>query len=300
MAAQSAILAPSAQHARFFMFNLGKLSVEQLQERIGATLAQHTLLQTQHEDTLRVGFAFGTALWKTLYGSLPDAFYDLLPIESTQVMPANPVDVFVHIESSRADLCFALAQTLCEGIDDLIDVVDEQAGFRYMDKRDLTGFIDGTENPSELEERAQTALLPDGEFVDGSFVFAQRYVHHLQDWKKLSVTEQEQVMGRTKLESIELEDDVKPDNAHISRVTIEDEAGEELPILRHSLPYGSGTGDKGLFFLSYSHELSRVDTMLQNMFGQNGVSDHLLKFTTPVNGAYFFAPSCEMLEALLD
>ena len=55
-------------------------------------------------------------------------------------------------------------------------------------------------------------------------------------WKmeKLKVDAQENVMGRTKLESIELDDDVKPENAHVARTVVEDEEGEEMEILRHS------------------------------------------------------------------
>lgn len=101
------------------------------------------------------------------------------------------------------------------------------------------------------DDRAETALLGDdaGIFASVSFVFAQRYIHDLAKWKKLKVEAQENVIGRSKLESIEMTDEVKPNNAHIARVVIEDEAGEEQEILRHSLPYGDGHGEQGLFFM---------------------------------------------------
>lgn len=77
--------------------------------------------------------------------------------------------------------------------------------------------------------------------------------------------------GRSKLESIEMEDDVKPDNAHIARVVIEDDEGEELEIVRHSLPYGDGHGEQGLFFIAYTKDLNIIDQMLEHMFGTAGV-----------------------------
>ncbi len=55
-------------------------------------------------------------------------------------------------------------------------------------------------------------------------------------------------LDRQKLESIELDDDVKPENSHVARVVVEDDEGEEMEILRHSLPYGDGKGEQGLFF----------------------------------------------------
>ncbi len=103
----------------------------------------------------------------------------------------------------------------------------------YFDGRDITGSIDGTENPQFPDDRAEVALLGEdsGIFQDGSFIFAQRYAHNLEKWKKLKVDTQEQVMGRTKLESIELDDEVKPENAHVARTVVEDEEGEVFGIL---------------------------------------------------------------------
>ena len=110
------------------------------------------------------------------------------------------------------------------------------------------------------------------------------------------------MIGRTKLESIELDDDVKPENAHVARTVVEDEDGEELEILRHSLPYGDGKGEQGLFFIAYTKDLSRIDQMLLRMFGTSGdgIHDRLLHFVTAVDGSYYFAPSEDLLEEVLE
>ncbi|MBU3847778.1 MAG: Dyp-type peroxidase, partial [Candidatus Acinetobacter avistercoris] len=189
-------------------------------------------------------------------------------------------------------------------IQDQVQVLDERVCFRYFDGRDITGFIDGTENPQFPDDRAEVALLGEdsGIFQDGSFIFAQRYAHNLEKWKKLKVDTQEQVMGRTKLESIELDDEIKPENAHVARTVVEDEEGEEMEILRHSLPYGDGRGDQGLFFIAYTKNLKIIDAMLERMFGTSGdgIHDRLLHFVTPLDGAYYFAPSEELLEEVLE
>lgn len=305
MTAQSVILPLPSDHARFIVLRLKNLSIEDFKERLKQLFTTRDRLITQHPNAqIKTAVAFGPELWSKLYEQAPAGFKQLEPIQGSFNMPVVPADVLIHIASARADICFALSQSFFEGIRDQVEVLDERVCFRYFDGRDITGFIDGTENPQFPDDRAEVALLGEdaGIFQDGSFIFAQRYAHNLDKWKKLKVDAQEQVMGRTKLESIELEDEVKPANAHIARTVVEDEEGEEMEILRHSLPYGDGRGDQGLFFIAYTKDLKIIDAMLVRMFGTSGdgIHDRLLHFVTPMDGAYYFAPSEELLEEILE
>ncbi|MFW2161405.1 Dyp-type peroxidase [Acinetobacter beijerinckii] len=305
MTAQSVILPLPSDHARFIVLRLKDLTISELKQQIAALLSTRDRLITQHpNDQIKTAIAFGPELWSQLYTETPTGFKQLNPEQGAFNMPVEPADVFIHIASARADICFAMSQAFFAGIQTKVDVLDERPCFRFFDGRDMTGFIDGTENPQFPDDRAETALLPeDAEaFADGSFIFAQRYIHDLAKWQQLKVDAQEQVFGRTKLESIELDDDIKPENAHIARTVVEDEDGEEMEILRHSLPYGDGKGEQGLFFVAYTNNLSIIDAMLQRMFGTSGdgIHDHLLHFTTAIDGAYYFAPSDELLEEIMD
>ena len=305
MTAQSVILPLPSNHARFIVLNLKNLSIDGLKEQLNALLSTRDRLITQHpEAEIKTSIAFGPELWAKLYHTTPEGFKQLEPIQGAFEMPVVPADVLIHIASARTDICFALSQSFFDGIQNQVEVLDERVCFRYLDGRDLTGFIDGTENPQFPDDRAETALLGEdsGIFEDGSFIFAQRYVHELEKWKRLKVDAQENVIGRSKLESIEMDDEHKPENAHIARVVIEDNEGEELEILRHSLPYGDGQGEQGLFFIAYTKDLTRIDRMLVNMFGTqgDGIHDRLLHFVTPIDGAYFFAPNEEVLGEVLE
>lgn len=305
MTAQSVILPLPSDHARFIVLRLKDLTISELKQQIAALLSTRDRLITQHpNDQIKTAIAFGPELWSQLYTETPTGFKQLNPEQGAFNMPVEPADVFIHIASARADICFAMSQAFFAGIQTKVDVLDERPCFRFFDGRDMTGFIDGTENPQFPDDRAETALLPeDAEaFADGSFIFAQRYIHDLAKWQQLKVDAQEQVFGRTKLESIELDDDIKPQNAHVARTVVEDEDGEEMEILRHSLPYGDGKGEQGLFFVAYTNNLSIIDAMLQRMFGTSGdgIHDRLLHFTTAIDGAYYFAPSDELLEEILD
>lgn len=304
MTAQSVILPLPSDHARFIVLRLKDLTLAELKEKLGDLFDTRDRLITQHPHAqIKTAVAFGADVWQQLHHKSPEGLKKLDPIDGSFHMPAIPADVLIHLASARADICFALSQAFFEGIQDKVDVLDERVCFRYFDGRDITGFIDGTENPQFPDDRAETALLGEeaGIFQDGSFIFAQRYAHDLEKWKRLKVDAQEHVIGRTKLESIELDDDEKPENAHVARTVVEDEEGEEMEILRHSLPYGDGQGEKGLFFIAYTKDLNIIDSMLQRMFGTAGdqVHDRLLHFVTALDGAYYFAPSEELLEDIL-
>ena len=171
---------------------------------------------------------------------------------------------------------------------------------QYLDSRDLTGFIDGTENPKGNKDRTEVALIgkEDIAFAGGSYVFTQRYVHNLKKWATVPLPEQEGAIGRKKKDSKELSDKLKPATAHISRVVME-ENGQELEIVRHSFPYGT-VSESGLFFIAYTKNLDIPEKMLRRMYGTagDGLHDHLMDFAQAVTGATFFAPSLPMLKSL--
>ena len=119
-------------------------------------------------------------------------------------------------------------------------MVDETTGFRYFDARDLLGFVDGTANPTgaELPEAALIGADADPEFAGGSYVVVQKYLHDMAGWAALPTEEQEAIIGRTKIDNIEIDDDDAPRKSHKSLATIEDDDGDELAILRDNMPFG--------------------------------------------------------------
>jgi putative iron-dependent peroxidase len=177
------------------------------------------------------------------------------------------------------------------------EVVADVACFTYHDSRDLTGFIDGTANPPPADAASVACIGPGRPGAGGSHVLTQRWVHDLASFRALEVADQERVIGRTRHESVQLDDDAMPDDAHVARVEIHGPDGEERPIYRRSTPFGS-TAEEGLYFVAFSSDRDRFDTMLGRMFGLDGPTDHLTAFSRPVSGSYYFAPSVEALDSL--
>jgi len=246
----------------------------------------------------------GSGLWDRLTGGPRPAglhpFAEIAGTRHTAVSTAG--DLLLHIRARRADLCFELAQRLVERLRAVAEVVDEVHGFKSFDERDLLGFVDGTENPVGASAPA-AALIGDEDpvFAGGSYVLVQRYVHDLASWDALAVSEQERVVGRTKLNDIELADDVKPANSHVALTTIEGEDGEQRQILRYNMPFGRvGTAEFGTYFIGYARSPDVIEQMLTNMFvgSPAGNYDRILDFSTARTGSLFFVPSVQVLEGL--
>jgi putative iron-dependent peroxidase len=124
-------------------------------------------------------------------------------------------------------------------------------------------------------------------------------VHDLAAWNRLPVEEQERVIGRTKLDDIELDDATKPADSHVALTTIVEEDGTERQIVRDNMPFGRvGTGEFGTYFIGYSATPDVTERMLRNMFLGDvpGRTDRILEFSTAVTGTLFFCPSADFLD----
>ncbi|GAM22079.1 hypothetical protein SAMD00019534_052540, partial [Acytostelium subglobosum LB1] len=254
--------------------------------------------RTYPNDKLGSVVAFGHNLWKSI-GCKGGP--DLKNFEPMGVAPATQRDLLIHIQSLRHDINFTLAQHAIRAFGNAIKVQEETHAFRWVEERDLSGFIDGTENPKGAKV-AKVALVskeddPDSEC--GSYVLVQKWEHNLVEWAMYPEQQQERMIGRTKKDSVELDDDKRNETSHVARVDLK-ENGQGLKILRHSLPYGTVSGKHGLFFIAYSGRLYNIERQLQSMFGQleDGKTDDILKLSTPVSGGYYFAPSISKLASI--
>ena len=183
----------------------------------------------------------GSALWDRLSpGRRPADLRPFAPIQGpVHAAPSTPGDLLFHLRAEREDMTFELERQLLDVIGDAAEVVDETTGFRYFDARDLLGFVDGTANPTgaELPDAALIGADADPEFAGGSYVVVQKYLHDMAGWAALSTEEQEAIMGRTKIDNVEIDDDEAPRKSHKSLATIEDDDGRRArdPPRQHAL-----------------------------------------------------------------
>jgi porphyrinogen peroxidase len=209
-------------------------------------------------------------------------------------------DLLFHVRAATMDLCWELASLVVGRLAGAATVVDETHGFKYFDERDLLGFVDGTENPSgAAADAAVTIGAEDPDFAGGSYVIVQKYLHDMAAWNRLTVEEQERVIGRVKLSNVELAEDVKPSNSHVALNTIVEADGTQRQILRDNMPFGSlGAEEFGTYFIGYASSPSVTELMLQHMFlgDPPGNYDRILDFSTAVTGTLFFVPTADFLD----
>jgi len=206
-------------------------------------------------------------------------------------MPATQHDAVLWLSGSAYDVIFDVARAAIAELGDLASVAEETSSWPYRHDQDLTGFIDGTENPT-LIDAPEVALIPEGVPGEGGTVLLlQKWVHDAAAWESLSGAEQERVMGRTKADSVELED--RPDDSHVGS-TDQERFGD---IFRRNTPYGTVT-DHGTMFVGFASDQHRLSGMLESMAGiTTGTRDALTRYTRPLTGAYYVVPSTEAVRA---
>ena len=185
-----------------------------------------------------------------------------------------------------------MARAVVHDLADQASLGEETSSWSYRHDRDLTGFVDGSENPTLLDAPI-AALLPEGvPGAAGTVLLLQKWKHKTAEWEAQPVSEQERIIGRTKLDSIELEN--KPSDSHVAR-TDQDEFGS---IFRRNMPYGN-VDDHGTMFVGFSSDQRRLSRMLESMAGLvTGARDALTRFTQPLTGSYYFVPAVESLRRL--
>lgn len=242
--------------------------------------------------------AFGSSLWRDLSaGQGATELKDFVPL-GNGLAPATQRDVLIHIQSLRHDVNFSAAQAAMAALGKVLTIVEEVHGFRWIEERDLSGFVDGTENPAGETLRREVAIINGGIDAGGSYVMTQRWEHNLTQLNRMSISAQENLVGRTKQANEEMDSATRPATSHLTRVDLK-ENGQSLKIVRQSLPYGTVSGKHGLYFISYCARLHNIEQQLLSMFGEtDGKLDGILRFTQPVTGSYFFAPSLDRLLAL--
>jgi porphyrinogen peroxidase len=257
----------------------------------------------EREGGLCCVLGIGSSAWDRLFG--PPRPAELHPFRElragSRCAPATPGDLLFHIRAERLDLCFELARLVMSQLASAVAPVYEVHGFRYFDNRDLLGFVDGTENPVD-QEAADAALIGDEDpsFAGGSYVIVQKYLHDLAAWDALPAEAQEKIIGRTKMDDVDLDEAVKPTSAH-NALTVIVEDGEEKKIVRDNMPFGRvGEGEFGTYFIGYCRTPRITEQMLGNMFVGRppGNYDRILDFSRAVTGGLFFVPSASFLAAV--
>ncbi len=286
---QSGILAPVPRLARHLFFSL-----EPGASPAAARAALAALVSLADGEATVAGLG-GTLV--AALGATIDGLHGFPTYETADVaVPSTPSALWCWLRGDDRgellhrgrDLEHALTPAL--RLDGVVDA------FQYGPSLDLTGYEDGTENPTDEAALAAAVVTGQGPGRDGaSFVAVQQWVHELNRFAAMSGEQQDLTFGRRKADNEEIDD--APESAHVKR-TAQESFTPEAFVLRRSMPWADARS-AGLVFVAFGHSLAAFEALLRRMVGaEDGVSDALFDFTRPVSGAYFWCPP--MSEGKLD
>lgn len=245
----------------------------------------------------------GARLWDRLW-DLPRT-KGLHPFEEVQGArhraPSTPGDLLLHLRAKNMDVCCELTSMVRDRLRGHAEVVGETHGFKFFDQRDLLGYVDGSENPEGQTGQGWGSIdaAEDPDYAGAGYVIVQKYLHDRQAWNALRAEHQDDAIGRTKTENIELPDDRKPKNSHVHLNSITDDDGRDLKIVRDNRRFGTiGTAESGTYFIGDTKGPAIIERMLCNMFvGEpEGTTDRVLDFSTATTGSLFFVPTAAFLD----
>jgi porphyrinogen peroxidase len=297
------VLTPLSMSAIFLVVTVHEGAEDKVRDLLADTagIARSVGFRVPAND-LNCVVGIGAHLWNRTFGTpRPKGLHPFRELFGPKHhAPSTAGDLLFHIRAREMDLCFEFASLVSARMAGWAEIIDEVHGFKYFDERDLLGFVDGTENPTGRSAYSAAIIGDeDPDFSGGSYVIIQKYLHDIAAWNALTVEEQERVIGRTKLSNVELPDEVKPANSHVTLNVIEDDDGTELKIVRDNMPFGRvGVGEFGTYFIGYAATPAITERMLTNMFigDPPGNTDRILDFSTAVTGNLFFVPTIDWLD----
>jgi len=275
---QPGILAPVPKAARYLNFSL----------KAGAKPRPALLDLAKLADGLRivagVGQPAALALGKTIAGlrAFPTHFGAGL------VLPSTSAALWCWLRGDDHGDLLHLSRSAAEAVDSAFYLDNVIDAFKFDVGRDLTGYVDGTENPKGSKAAAAAILRGQGAGMDGSsFVAVQQWVHDFDAFQAMTSKDQDNAVGRRKKDDKELAN--APASSHIKRTAQESFAPEAF-VVRRSMPWAERTAG-GLNFVAFGKSFDAFEAQLRRMVGaEDGIADALFKFTRPVSGSYFWCP----------
>lgn len=203
-------------------------------------------------------------------------------------VPSTPAALWIWLRGDDRGELFHRSRQLEIMLELAFELTDVSDSFQYDSTRDLSGYIDGTENPTG-EEAVNIAMATDkNEGIEGSsFVVVQQWLHDFDTLDAMTEVEKDDSIGRHIKDNEEF--DSAPESAHVKRAAQESFEPEAF-LLRRSMPWVDGMSG-GLMFVAFAKSFSAFEAILSRMLGkEDAIQDGLFNFTKPVSGAYYWCP----------
>lgn len=203
-------------------------------------------------------------------------------------LPSTPAALWLWLRGDDRGELLHRSRTLCQLLAPAFDLQQITDAFVHAGGKDLSGYEDGTENPTGEDALAAACVpLEAGALAGSSFVAVQRWRHNMPKFDAMTRAQQDACVGRERDSNEEMDD--APASAHVKR-TAQENFEPEAFVLRRSMPWTEGN-EGGLVFVAFGHSFDAFEAQLRRMSGaEDGITDGLFRFTQPETGAYFWCP----------
>jgi len=275
---QSGILDDVPPLARYLTFALEDID--------SAAAALDDLRDIIHTDSTIIGF--GTSLVDALSCSIPGLRTFPAWSGGGLDIPSTQSSLWCWLKGDDRGELLHRSRHIEKSLSSAFSLESSIDAFRYGTGQDLTGYVDGTENPTGDEAISAGILSGQGVGLDGSsFVAVQQWLHNLDGFDDMTTTEQDHSIGRKISDNEEIDD--APDSAHVKR-TAQEDFDPDAFVVRRSMPW-SDDEYAGLVFIAFGKSFDAFEALFNRMLGKDdGVIDALFKFTSPITGSYFWCP----------
>lgn len=299
--AQTGIYAEPNLHGVTLLLNVMTDDVDHMRRKLSRVPQLLDDLDARFSESMLNGFiAVGSDYWDLLYPTARPLQLSGFPdfSEDDRQTPLESADLMLSVRSDRFDVNFQAARTLLEWLGHDVELIEQINSFRYMDGRDLLGFIDAPDNPRGLRRREVALVKDDPVFAQGSYLFTQKFRYDLRRWEQLSVEMQEHVMGRKKVSGERIPEAVLSMVTHTQKARLLDAKEQPLELLRQNMPWGN-LREQGLLAMYFTGKPQHVQQWLRTRYiaDEQGDYDPLLDYIEAVSNAAYFVPSIEFLKS---
>ena len=193
-------------------------------------------------------------------------------------LPATPAALWCWLRGDDRGALVHLTRAVQAAVAGALVLDQVIDAFRHGKGLDLSGYEDGTENPTGDDAVHAAFVAGQGTGLDGgSFVAVQQWLHDFGQFDAMSPQQRDHAIGRRRSDNIELED-------------AQESFTPEAFMLRRSMPWAEGQRS-GLVFVAFGKSFDAFEVQLQRMIGaEDDITDAHLRFTRPLTGAYFWCP----------
>lgn len=203
--------------------------------------------------------------------------------------PADQGELWLLAHGDDPGAALLLARAALAALGPSFTLVAERSLYRHREGRDLSGYVDGTENPTG-EDAVEVAIIAEGPLAGSTFAAVQPWAHALDRLARHAPAARDALIGRRAEDDVELED--APPQAHVRRTAQEDFAPPTF-LLRRSMPFG-GLAQHGLLFISFSADAGAFDRVFGRMLGDDdGVVDAIFAFSAVIGGGHYWCPAVD-------